>query len=43
MAESNVQLFANFTELYRLIMSHSEFTLESTIKAKLFKKHFYGT
>ena len=41
MAESNVQLFANFTELYRL--SHSEFTLESTTKAKLFKKHFCGT
>lgn len=41
MAENGVQLFANFTKLFR--SRHSEFTLESTTKAKLFKGHFYGT
>ena len=41
MAENNVQLFANFTKLSR--SRHSEFTLESTTKAKLFKGNFYGT
>lgn len=41
MAENNVQRFANFTKLYR--SRHSEFTVESTTKPKLFKGHFYGT
>ena len=41
MAKNNVHLFANVTKLYR--STHSESTLESITKAKLFKGHFYGT